>query len=219
MKVIVFDMDGVIFDSESTNLDAWNVVADKYGFERPDIPYRQTIGVKAEFVKEIYCDYYGQDFPYEKYSAEKSRIFHSKYDGGNLPIKRGAREILAFLKENGYYVALASSTAISKVEMQIKDAELYDYFDRIIGGDMVARSKPEPDIFLKAIEGLGVNPADVYVIEDSFNGIRAAFNAGMIPLMVPDMLPPDDEMKQKAAHIFDNLCEVKDFIQSKNTQE
>ena len=83
-----------------------------------------------------------------------------------------------------------------------------DYFDEIVGGDMVERSKPAPDIFLKAAETLGVSPENCCVIEDSFNGIRASRAAGMFPVMVPDMLPPDDEMREKAGLILNNLTEL-----------
>lgn len=98
------------------------------------------------------------------------------------------------------------------MEKQIEDAGLREYFDVIVGGDMVEESKPEPDIFLKAAQLLNVQPEKVYVIEDSYNGIRAAFTGGMIPIMVPDMLEPDDEMKEKAQYIFKDLYGVKDDI-------
>lgn len=216
MKAVIFDMDGVIFDSERTNLDCWNIIADKYGFERPEIIYKKTIGVKAETAKLMYLEYYGEDFPYDKYAEEKSILFHSEYDGGNLPIKQGVKELLEYFKSNGYHLSLASSTRVCIVEQQIKDAGFYDCFDRIIGGDMIEKSKPAPDIFLKAVEGLEITPEDVYVIEDSYNGIRAAFNAGMMPIMVPDMLSPTDEMKEKSKLIFNNLNEVKEYFESKN---
>ena len=98
------------------------------------------------------------------------------------------------------------------MEKQIEDAGLREYFDVIVGGDMVEKSKPEPDIFLKAAQLLDVQPEKAYVIEDSYNGIRAAFTGGMIPIMVPDMLEPDDEMKEKAQYIFKDLYGVKDDI-------
>ena len=98
------------------------------------------------------------------------------------------------------------------MEKQIEDAGLREYFDVIVGGDMVEKSKPEPDIFLKAAQLLNVQPEKVYVIEDSYNGIRAAFTGGMIPIMVPDMLEPDDEMREKAQYIFKDLYRVKDFL-------
>ena len=93
---------------------------------------------------------------------------------------------------------------------QIKDAGLSKYFDRITGGDTVTQSKPAPDVFLKAAEGLAFEK--IFVIEDSFNGIRAAKNAGMIPIMVPDMILPDDEMREKAEIILPDLTAVLDYL-------
>ena len=101
------------------------------------------------------------------------------------------------------------------MEQEIRDAGLAPFFQKIICGDMVERSKPAPDIFLKAAEELGVNPEVCYVIEDSYNGIRGAHTAGMHPIMVPDMLPPTDEMEKLAEQIFPSLFEVRDFIGNK----
>lgn len=213
MKTIIFDMDGVIFDSERVIFDEWKELAKKYGFENLEIPYFQCIGVNAARAREIMLDFYGQDFPYDDYCKEQSRRYHEKYAGGRLPLKKGVEELLQYLKKEGFFVAIASSTRHTLVEQQIIDAGLRPYFDRIIGGDMVTKSKPNPEIFQKALEGLEAIPGETIVIEDSFNGIRAAFNAGMIPVMVPDMIAPDDEMREKAEVILNNLLEVKEYLE------
>ena len=213
MKTIIFDMDGVIFDSERVIFDEWKELAKKYGFENLEIPYFQCIGVNAARTREIMLDFYGQDFPYDDFCKEQSRRYHEKYDGGRLPLKKGVEELLQYLKKEGFFVAIASSTRHTLVEQQIIDAGLRPYFDRIIGGDMVTKSKPNSEIFQKALEGLEAIPGETIVIEDSFNGIRAAFNAGMIPVMVPDMIAPDDEMREKAEVILNNLLEVKEYLE------
>ena len=102
---------------------------------------------------------------------------------------------------------------IEKVKEELGDAGFLPYFQVIIGGDMVERSKPEPDIFLKACEELSVSPKDTYIIEDSYNGIRAAYAAGAMPIMVPDILMPDDEMKEKTHVILPDLMSVKKFFE------
>ena len=209
MKSIIFDMDGVIFDSERATHDCWMEIARRHGFaEDLDVPYMKCIGVNAQKTKEIFLEHYGADFPYEEYRIEESRLYHATYDGGRLPLKPGIREVLAWLKENGYDTAVASSTRSAVVLSQLRDAGLDKYFDRIIGGDMVTKSKPEPDIFLKALEGTDATPEETVVIEDSYNGIRAAKNAGMLPVMVPDMIPPDGEMREKAILIAKDLGEA-----------
>lgn len=211
-KAVIFDMDGVIFDSERAVYQGWLELAEKYHIKDIETIYMKTIGVNSVVTRQIFMDYYGEDFPYDKYKEEQAKNYHSKYDNGRLPMKPGIRELLISLKEKGYQIAIASSTRTKLVEKQIEDAGLREYFDVIVGGDMVEKSKPEPDIFLKAAQLLNVQPEKVYVIEDSYNGIRAAFTGGMIPIMVPDMLEPDDEMKEKAQYIFKDLYGVKDDI-------
>ncbi|MCQ2483179.1 MAG: HAD family phosphatase [Clostridia bacterium] len=212
MKAVIFDMDGVIFDSERAVFNGWKEIAEKYGFKDLEIPYMKCIGVNAASTRKIFLDFYGNDFPYDDYCREQSANYHAKYDNGRLPLKPGVFELLDYLKKEGYCTAIASSTRTAVVENQIRDAGLLKYFNLIVGGDQVAKSKPEPDIFLKAAEGLGSDFSDVYVVEDSYNGIRAAFKAGMKPIMIPDMLPADDEMREKAAVVLDNLKAVIDWL-------
>ncbi|MBQ6174517.1 MAG: HAD family phosphatase [Clostridia bacterium] len=211
-KAVIFDMDGVIFDSERATFNGWQELADKYGFECLEIPYRQCIGVNEARSREIFLSFYGPDFPYDDLSREQSRNYHSRYDGGRLPQKPGVHALLTALRAAGYFIALASSTRTSTVTSQLRDAGILPFFDRVIGGDMVERSKPNPDIFLKALESTGIAPEDAVVIEDSFNGIRAAHRAGMIPVMVPDMLEPDEEMRSLARHILPDLNTVRALL-------
>ncbi len=205
-------MDGVIFDSERAVFNGWKEIAEKYGFNDLEIPYMKCIGVNAASTRKIFLDFYGSDFPYDSYCREQSANYHAKYDNGRLPLKPGVFELLEYLKNEGYYTAIASSTRTAVVENQIRDAGLLKYFDCIVGGDQVTKSKPEPDIFLKAAENLCSDFSDVYVIEDSYNGIRAAYNAGMKPIMVPDMLPADDEMCNKAVVVLEKLTDVIDWL-------
>ena len=215
-KMVIFDMDGVIFDSETAMFKEWQLTAARYGLKDIEIPYRDCIGVNAARCAGIFTAFYGAGFPYESYHDETAASFRKKYDGGRLPVKKGVRELLSYLKGNGYFTAIASSTVTDTVKAEITDAGLISFIDRIVGGDMVAKSKPEPDIFLKAAEGISLPLSSIYVIEDSFNGIRAAAAAGMIPVMVPDMLFPDDEIRKLAAGVFDDLLQVRDMLKTKD---
>ncbi|MGN0630589.1 MAG: HAD family hydrolase [Ruminococcus sp.] len=213
MKAVIFDMDGVIFDSETAVLNGWKEIAEKYGIPDVEIPYRLSIGSNAEMSKKNFLEYYGEDFPYDIYKEEQRANFHKKYDGGKLPLKPGVCELLTYIKEKGMKTAVASSTRFEMVKAEIEAAGLDIYFDVIIGGDHVKKSKPHPEIFLKAAELLSVSLQEAYIIEDSFNGIRAAFSAGAVPVMVPDMQEPDDEMKSKAWKIAGNLFDVIELIE------
>lgn len=212
-KAVIFDMDGVIFDSEKLVLAGWKELAAKYGFaEDIEAVYYKTIGVNANVTREIYFEHYGRDFPYDTYKKEASQAFHAKYDNGRLPMKPGVIELLDFLKENGYKIGLASSTRQVTVNQEITDAGLLPYFDNLTCGDMLKKSKPEPDIFLMACESLSVKPQEALIIEDSYNGIRAAYRAGATPLMVPDMVAPDEEMRKLSYKICKDLLEVRDWL-------
>jgi len=124
-------------------------------------------------------------------------------------------ELLQYLKESGVKVALASSTRSAVVRQELTDAGIIEYFQVVIGGDMVSRSKPQPDIFLKACEELGVEPEEAFAIEDSYNGIRAAATGKLRPLMVPDLMPPTEEMQELSEEIFETLLDVKDYLERK----
>lgn len=209
---VVFDMDGVIFDSERVTMNCWLELADKYGIENIEEPYLACTGTTMERTREIMLEAYGADFPYDKYAKEASLMYHEKYDGGRLPMKPGVLELLGFLKEKNKRIALASSTRRQTVINQLRDAGLMDFFDAVICGDMIERSKPAPDIFLKACEELDVEPEKAYAIEDSYNGIRAAHAGKLMPVMVPDLLPANDEMEKIAEVILENLLEVVNYL-------
>lgn len=211
-KAVVFDMDGVIFDSERAVMQCWKEVASRHNIPDIEKAILACTGTTMVRTREIMLNLYGADFPYDEYARESSVIFHSRYDGGRLPMKPGVKELLTFLKERGKKIALASSTRQQVVTDELRDAGIIEYFDRIICGDMVSRSKPAPDIFLKACEELNVSPSDSYAIEDSYNGIRAAHAGGLHPIMVPDLLPADEEMQSLAEIVLPSLTSVMEYL-------
>ena len=215
ISAVIFDMDGVIFDSERLVIECWKVVAEKYGIENIEEACFECLGINAALTKELMKKRYGETFPYDVYKKEMSAIFHSRAAGGKLPQKKGIKELLTFLKENQIPTAAASSTRRDVVMRELEEGGLLPYFDRVICGDMVERSKPEPDIFLKACESLSIDATEAYAIEDSYNGIRAAFRAGMKPIMVPDLAEPTEEMEKLACCILPSLFEVMEYLNGK----
>lgn len=209
---VVFDMDGVIFDSERATMVCWLELADKYSIPNIEEAFLACTGTTMARTREIMLERYGEEFPYDEYAKEASLMYHSKYDGGRLPMKKGVIELLTFLKDEGKKIALASSTRKQTVISQLKDAGILDFFDEIICGDMVERSKPAPDIFLKACEAINVSPERTYGIEDSYNGIRAAHAGKLRPIMVPDLLPENDEMRKLSEVVLTDLLEVKEYL-------
>lgn len=214
-KAVVFDMDGIIFDSERCVMECWIDLADKYNIPNILEPYMKCIGTNKKRTKEIMQSYYGENFDFDAYDKEKADTYHQKYDGGRLPLKPGVFALLDYLKENGKLIALASSTRRQTVISQLEDANIIQYFHSIICGDMVSNSKPHPEIFLKACESMDVDPAYVYAIEDSYNGIRAAHTGGLMPIMVPDLLPATEEMENLSVTICDSLNSVIEYIEKR----
>ncbi|WP_026519825.1 HAD family hydrolase [Butyrivibrio sp. FCS006] len=211
---VVFDMDGIIFDSERAVLESWYVVADRHNLGDITEAFLACTGVNDKETKEIMLRRFGEDFPYDEYSKEASVIFHEKYDGGKLPMKIGVKEILTFLKDSGKKIALASSTRRPVVEAELRDARVLDYFDELVTGDVVKKSKPDPEIYLLACEKIGVAPERCYAIEDSYNGVRSASGGGLKAIMVPDLLPANDEMKELTESVQESLLDVIDYLKN-----
>lgn len=203
---IIFDMDGVLFDSESVYIEGYVM----YASDLPDI--RETslscIGANGKKTREIFAAKYGEDFPFDAYYQKVKAHVQSH----PIPLKPFVHEILGWCRERGIPTALASSTRTDSVMRMLDEAGLTAYFDVIVCGDMVSHSKPHPEIFLCAAERLGADPADCYVIEDSYNGIRCAHSAGMHPLMVPDILQPDEEIRAMAEAVLPDLRAVTEYL-------
>jgi len=212
MKAVVFDMDGVLFDTERVCEKAWLAVAEERGLAGMKEVFPECIGLNANDSRRVVFRAYGEDFDYPKFRVETGNRFRDYIEQYGLPVKTGAEELLKWLKANGWRVGLASSTKRPTVMGHLEQAGFTDYFSAVITGDMIEHSKPQPDIYLLACGQLGVEPKEAYAIEDSPNGIRAAHRAGMIPLMVPDMIEPDEELRGLSAEVFKDLLEVLDYF-------
>ncbi len=212
-KAVIFDMDGIIFDSERLILDCWEKVGEKYHFSGIREVCIDCIGTNSVKTREIISSYYGESFPYDEYKKEVTGLFREYVQTKGLPVKKGVRELLQYLKAEKIPIGLASSTRLAIVEEELRQAGLYDYFQIVMGGDQLKRSKPEPDIYLLTCEKMGILPKYAYAIEDSYNGIRSAYSAGMMPIMVPDILQADDEMKEKSIAVLQDLFQVEQYFQ------
>lgn len=218
MKAVVFDMDGVLFDTERLCQESWLAVAEEYGLPDMDNIFPRCIGLNANDSRKIVMEAYGENFDYEGFRVKASAWFWNYIEKKGLPVKPGAGELLAWLREQGRPVGLASSTRRSTVLNHLEQAGFRENFPVVITGDMVEHSKPQPDIYLMACRELGAEPRECYAIEDSPNGIRSAHRAGMRPLMVPDMIAPDQEMRELSERIFRDLKEVLEFLKKEEKE-
>lgn len=214
MKTVIFDMDGLIVDSEVRALKAWQEVAEKRGIPGIDELFPKMIGMNVYTRGLLFAETFGEDFPFLECDNEVRSIAHGYEAISPVPLKKGVRELLAYLRENGFKIAIASSGLLATIERRMKHHGIFEYFDVIVSGDMVTKSKPDPEIFLLCAEKLGVHPSEITVFEDSQNGIKAAHAAGMRPVMVPDLVTPEKDVAAMAYAICSSLLEVKEKYES-----
>ena len=212
---IIFDMDGVIFDTERMFLECVKPAAEKFGLVGIEDVAHECIGLTEVETKRLMRERFGEDAPLEAMDQEAVRIFQKRYQEEGLTVKEGAIELLEYLKAVGARIAIGSSTRHDIVEMELRGAGLLEYFDVLACGDMVEHSKPEPDVFLLAEEMLGAVSEKCIIIEDSFNGVIAARRAGATVFMVPDLLQPTEEIRAMADKVFKSLVEVKQWFETK----
>ena len=215
IEEVVFDMDGVLFDTERISCECCFQTAEEMGLKMTEEAVYGSCGrnqeaVRAHVIASMEPWYPNGSFPYDEYWKEVNKRFFARLDE-ELPLMEGVTELLDFLKERGKKLAVASSTKLEQVRKNLARNGLDRYFDVVIGGDMIEASKPAPDIYLEACRRLSVSPENAAGVEDSFNGIRSVAAAGMLAVMVPDMVQPDGEIKKIYDHCFASLTELKSF--------
>ncbi len=201
MKCLIFDMDGVILDSEPYSRKCWDDAGARMGLEHDRLhrAVMEIIGTNSAKSREIVCARCGDmpGFDYDRLLASSKELYR-KIAMAGIPLKPGTREILTWLREQGIPTGLASSTETGVVREELAASGILGDFDVIVGGDQVSRSKPDPEIFEVCAARLGMLPQECWVVEDSYNGVRAGAAAGMQVFMIPDLLPATDEMRTLA---------------------
>ncbi len=214
ISAVVFDMDGVIFDTERICLEAWKVLAERKGLEGIEDVCIRCIGSTTQETIRILNEVYGDRLDVEALHEEIRPLIFELIEKNGLPIKMGAKQILQALNERDIPIALASSTRYKTVCSQLEQAGFLKYFSVVVGGDMAKESKPAPDIYLEACRQLNILPQKAVAIEDSFKGIQSAHSAGMTTIMVPDILQPDEERLKIVDFKCDNLIQAMDVVLS-----
>lgn len=216
IKGIIFDMDGLLFDTESIYYEANQVVADEYGLPFDKEIYSRFIGVSDEEVwqefHKMYADH-GQA-TVQAFIDKSWGMAHEQFKSGKVALKPGVHELLAYLEAQKIPRVVASSNVRPVIEVLLEHAGIRDKFSAIISAEDVQFAKPDPEIFKIASERLAIQPSDGLVLEDSKNGILAAEGAGVPVIMVPDILPPTEELEAKTIKVLPSLHEVIDFLEA-----
>jgi HAD superfamily hydrolase (TIGR01509 family) len=213
IEAVIFDMDGLMFDSEIISFACWKTAAAKYGYQVTEELFLKTLGQTLERCQAIYAEHFGEDFPFEAAKDERFRLGAEYIRTNTVPIKDGLLDLLAYLKGHHYKTAVATSTQRKAALPLIEKAGVTDFFDDIVCGDEISRSKPDPEIFLTAALKLGASPERCMVLEDSESGIMAASRAGMKPVLIPDLKDACDEVKQLAFQQLKSLRQVVSLLE------
>lgn len=214
IKAIIFDMDGVLIDSERIVTKCWTIIGKEHFLEDMESAIKDCVGLNKQDTKDYMAKKYGDQFSYDQFAVQVRQMFQDEVKKEGLPLKTGVREILEYFKNENYRIGLASSSRRETVREHMITNGLMEYFQVVVTGDMVIHSKPEPEIYLRACEEIGVSPEYCAAIEDSPNGIKSAYAANMKTIMVPDMILPTPELRKMIDLEFYDLLEVRNFFQN-----
>ena len=213
-KAVIFDMDGLLFDTEIVYYEASQMVADQMGFPYDKELYLKYLGVSDE---EVWANYH-QIFAsfgknnVQKFTNDAYEETIRRFSLGAVQLKPGVIELLDFLEEHRIPKVVASSNQRHIIELLLEKNQLTNYFETIVSAENVKRAKPDPEIFLLAHEYLGTKKQETLVLEDSKNGILAAASAEIPVIMIPDLLAPSEDLQQKTLAVLSSLHEVPGYL-------
>ena len=206
VKNILFDMDGLLINSEFLSRQIFREILAEFGREISDAQYREMIGKTLDSGVAILESFF-PDLDCRQLYGEYGRRYFTAVDNGRLTAKPGAQELLDACRDRGVRCAVASSNIRESVVTCLQKLGLYDYMDVVVHDGMGARGKPAPDLFLLAAERLGADKSQTLVLEDSYAGVMAAHAADIPVVVVPDLIPPNEKMlavaKACEASLFD----------------
>ena len=213
---IIFDMDGVLIDSERQSNEGWLWAAGQLGVDMPMWLIDSFKGAPAELCCKFFDDYYKGVIDYWEAKELRTQHVYKIRETEGIPVKKGVKDIFEYIRNNGLKCAVATSTRRESAEKTLHEIGVWDYLDAVVYGDEVERGKPEPDIFLRAAKAIGVNPSEAVVVEDSINGIKAGYAAGMRVVHIPDTIAIDDDIRKLTYMVCDDLNGLIDVVESIN---
>ena len=213
---IIFDMDGVLIDSERQSNEGWLWAAGQLGVDMPMWLIDSFKGAPAELCCKFFDDYYKGVIDYWEAKELRTQHVYKIRETEGIPVKKGVKDIFEYIRNNGLKCAVATSTRRESAEKTLHEIGVWDYLDAVVYGDEVEHGKPEPDIFLRAAKAIGVNPSEAVVVEDSINGIKAGYAAGMRVVHIPDTIAIDDDIRKLTYMVCDDLNGLIDVVESIN---
>ena len=212
IKGAVLDMDGLMLDTEKLLVRFWKESARSYCYEMTDENVFEIRSLSRKYSIPLLKGIFGEDFPFNEVRNRRIALMNEYIDTYGFDVKKGLFELLNFLKENSYLIAVATATDRERAEHYLKKIDAYKYFNAVICGDMVKNGKPEPDIYITASCELGLMPEECVAFEDSPNGIKSAYSAGCKVIMIPDLTKPDEVVKPMLSGVYESLDKAVDFF-------
>lgn len=212
LELFLFDMDGLIFDTENIYVNKGREIAARNGYILTNEFITKTTGLPEAPLRKCYEEEFNGKFPFEVHAKEIRDYIWELTEVGGIPLKEGVLEILEFLKENDKKMVLATSSSYEMATKLLKSKDILKYFDDLVTAENVKIGKPNPEVFLIGAEKVNVDIKKSMVFEDSFNGIKAAYAAEAYPVMIPDMLEPTEEIEKLLFKKYDSLLEVIKFF-------
>lgn len=213
---IIFDMDGVLIDSERQSNEGWLWAAGQLGVDMPMWLIDSFKGAPAELCCKFFDDYYKGVIDYWEAKELRTQHVYKIRETEGIPVKKGVKDIFEYIRNNGLKCAVATSTRRESAEKTLHEIGVWDYLEAVVYGDEVEHGKPEPDIFLRAAKAIGVNPSEAVVVEDSINGIKAGYAADMRVVHIPDTIAIDDDIRKLTYMVCDDLNGLIDVVESIN---
>ena len=215
IKGAVFDMDGLLIDTEKLYLKYWKQAAADFGYIMEDNHVFAIRSLARKFSVPKLKDFFGENFPTEEIRTRRTELINAHIEKYGVELKKGVSELFDYLKNNNIKLAVATATQRERTFLYLNKINLLNYFDAVICGDMVTNGKPEPDIYLTATAELGFAPNQCVAFEDSPNGIKSAYSAGCHAIMIPDMTPPDSEIMPMLSAVYESLDKSIDFFKGR----
>lgn len=214
VKAVIFDMDGLLLDTEKLLIRFWIQAANEAGFPMKLEHALSIRSLHRSYAVPYLQGLFGEDFDYFTIRARRMELMQAYLAGNPLELKAGAVELLAYLNENGLLTAVATATDYERTRDYLTRAGIFGSFDRIVCATMVERGKPAPDIYLYAAGQLGLEPRECMALEDSPNGVKSAVSAGCRTVMVPDLTEPDEELDGLVFETAGSLGDVTGFLKA-----
>lgn len=219
IKGIVFDMDGLMIDTEKLLAKFWRESAAEYGFNMNDEILHGMRSLSHSLAESYLKNIFGESFDYNAIRKRRIELMNYYIEKNGIEVKKGLFELLEYLKQNNYKMAVATSNPLERAEKYLKKINAFDFFEKIIGGDMIENGKPAPDIYLTACREIGLEPYECTALEDSPNGIKSAYSAGCKTIMIPDLTFPDDDTKSMLYGLCGSLDEVINILEKEKEHE